>query len=83
MLIEILGWTSTLLVLAGYIFNAKGLDKSAMVLWIVGDVGWITYDIFIQNISHMVLSLVIIIINLYGIYNNMKRKKRKTFWDIN
>jgi len=82
MVIEVLGWLSTVLVLAGYIFNAKGLDKSAMVLWIVGDVGWITYDIFIQNMSHMVLSLVIIIINLYGIYNNMKRKKRKTIWDI-
>lgn len=81
-MIEVLGWSSTVLVLAGYIFNAKGLDKSAMVLWIVGDVGWITYDIFIQNMSHMVLSLVIIIINLYGIYNNMKRKKRKTIWDI-
>jgi len=82
MVIEVLGWLSTVLVLAGYILNAKGLDKSAMVLWIVGDVGWITYDIFIQNMSHMVLSLVIIIINLYGIYNNMKRKKRKTIWDI-
>jgi hypothetical protein len=81
-MIEVLGWLSTVLVLAGYILNAKGLDKSAMVLWIVGDVGWITYDIFIQNMSHMVLSLVIIIINLYGIYNNMKRKKRKTIWDI-
>ena len=81
-MIEVLGWSGTVLVLAGYIFNAKGLDKSAMVLWIVGDVGWITYDIFIQNMSHMVLSLVIIIINLYGIYNNMKRKKRKTIWDI-
>ena len=81
-MIEVLGWLSTVLVLAGYILNAKGLDKSAMVLWIVGDVGWITYDIFIQNISHMVLSLVIIIINLYGIYNNIKRKKRKTIWDI-
>lgn len=81
-MIEVLGWLSTVLVLAGYILNAKGLDKSAMVLWIVGDVGWIIYDIFIQNMSHMVLSLVIIIINLYGIYNNMKRKKRKTIWDI-
>jgi hypothetical protein len=82
MIVEILGWISTALVLAGYILNARGLDKSAMILWIVGDVGWITYDIFIQNISHMVLSLVIIIINLYGIHNNMKRKKRKTVWEI-
>ena len=37
-MIEVLGWLSTVLVLTGYIFNARGLDKSAMVLWIVGDV---------------------------------------------
>jgi len=82
MLIEILGWISTLLVLAGYIFNARGYDKAAMLLWIVGDIGWIIYDTFIHNIPHITLSLVIIIINLYGIYNNMQSKKRKTIWDM-
>ena len=75
MLIEILGWVSTGLVLAGYVFNAKQLSKLAMYTWIIGDVGWIVYDLFIDNISHMVLSFVIIVINLYGIYNNLKRKK--------
>jgi len=75
MLIEILGWVSTGLVLAGYVFNAKQLSKLAMYTWIIGDIGWIIYDLFIDNISHMVLSLVIIIINLYGIYNNLKSKK--------
>jgi len=67
-MIEVLGWTSTLLVLFGYILNAKMKHQAAMVAWIVGDVGWITYDFFITNISHLVLSLVIISINLYGIY---------------
>ena len=81
-MIEFLGWFSTALVLAGYIFNAKGLSRAAMYIWIIGDIGWIIYDLFIMNISHMVLSLVIIIINLYGIYNNLKKKKRKTIWDI-
>jgi hypothetical protein len=39
-----------------------------MTTWIVGDIIWITYDIFIENWSHMVLSSVIIGINIYGIY---------------
>ena len=69
-MIEALGWTSTILVLFGYILNAKMKHQAAMVAWIVGDVGWITYDFFITNISHLVLSLVIISINLYGIYQH-------------
>lgn len=72
-MIELLGWISTALVLVGYITNARGLTKTAMIAWIVGDIGWITYDIFISNISHMVLSLVIICINLYGIYRIWKK----------
>jgi len=80
-MIEVLGWLSTVLVLAGYISNAKGLTKIAMITWIIGDIGWITYDIFIYNISHMVLSLIIISINIYGIRNICKLKK-ESFWHI-
>jgi len=72
-MIETLGWVSTILVLIGYITNARGLRKTAMVTWIAGDCGWIIYDVFICNISHMVLSLVIICINLYGIFRLWKR----------
>ena len=78
-MIEILGWFSTALVLAGYVSNAKGWTKAAMITWIVGDTGWITYDFFIDNISHLVLSLVIIAINVYGIYRlwkNLSIKKK-------
>ena len=48
-----------------------------MITWIVGDIGWITYDFFITNISHLVLSVVIISINLYGIYQHKMAKKDK------
>lgn len=75
-MIEILGWVSTLLVLAGYIANARGLRRTAMITWIVGDIGWIVYDVYIDNVSHMVLSFVIISINLYGIF---RCKKVETF----
>ena len=74
-MIEILGWTSTALVLLGYILNAKTHFKAAMVVWIVGDIGWITYDFYIDNISHLVLSAVIISINLYGIFNIKRMQK--------
>ena len=74
-MIEVLGWTSTALILLGYIFNAKMKYRAAMITWIVGDIGWITYDFFITNISHLVLSAVIISINLYGIYQQKQVQK--------
>jgi hypothetical protein len=76
-MIEILGWLSTALVLLGYITNARGYYKWAMITWILGDCGWIIYDVYINNVSHMVLSLVIIIINLTGIYRIWKSSSDK------
>lgn len=75
-MIEILGWVSTALVLIGYILNARNIRTGAMIAWIIGDIGWITYDLFIDNISHMVLSFVIISINLYGIFQQKKLQKK-------
>ena len=74
-MIEVLGWTSTALILLGYIFNAKMKYRAAMITWIVGDIGWITYDFYIDNFSHLVLSAVIISINLYGIFNIKRMQK--------
>ena len=67
-MIEILGWLGTVLVLIGYWANSNLQHRLAMTTWIAGDVIWITYDVFIENWSHMVLSSVIIGINIYGIY---------------
>lgn len=64
---EILGWLSTALVVLGYVVNAKGNLKPALGIWIIADIGWIIYDISIDNYSHMVLSTTIIVINVYGI----------------
>ena len=74
-MIEILGWVSTALVLLGYVLNARAKFNAAMIVWIVGDIGWITYDFYIDNISHLVLSAIIISINLYGIFNIKKMQK--------
>ena len=75
-MIEAIGWISTLLVLTGYVLNAKCIRNGAMIAWIVGDIGWITYDCFIDNYSHLALSAIIIIINLYGIWNSLSQTKK-------
>jgi hypothetical protein len=75
-MIEAIGWFSTSLVLTGYVLNAKCYTKPAMVAWIIGDIGWILYDCFIDNYSHLALSAIIIIINLYGIWNSLSHKNK-------
>lgn len=65
-------WGCTILVLLGFIVNANKQYKLALLLWIIGDVGWIIYDAFISNWSHAFLSTSIIFINLYGMYKHKK-----------
>ena len=76
--IDILGWIATVLVLAGYWLNANGKYKIAMAVWIVGDIGWITYDIIRGIYPHLALSSIIIILNAYGIYKIIKSKNYGT-----
>lgn len=73
-MIEILGWFSTLLVLIGFVLNAKKQLYWALIIWIIGDIGWIIYDIAIDNYSHCTLSTIIILINGYGILNINRRR---------
>jgi hypothetical protein len=75
MLIQLLGWLSTSMILLGAVVNARGKSLMAMVIWIIGDIGWTIYDIFINNYSHLTLCIVIILINLYGIYRVWTQKK--------
>jgi hypothetical protein len=51
-MIDLLGWVGTVLVLIGYWANSNLRHHLAMTTWIVGDVIWITYDVFIENWSH-------------------------------
>lgn len=74
-MIQILGWLSTLLVLIGFWLNAKKQLYWALIIWIIGDIGWIVYDIAIDNYSHCTLSTIIILINLYGIKNFHDKSK--------
>lgn len=76
-MINALGWISTALVLLGYVLNAKCIRRPAMIVWIIGDIGWIVYDCFIDNYSHLALSAIIISINLFGIYETWKKSSQK------
>ena len=69
---ETVSWICTMLVLTGYYLNSQKRYLPAMLAWIVGDIGWIAYDLYIDNISHMVLSIIIICLNLIGIYKIIK-----------
>ena len=58
-MIELLGWLSTGLVLAGYILNANNKRLGAMIAWIIGDLGWVTYDFYIDNISYITYEIIV------------------------
>lgn len=74
---EYLGWASTVLIMLGFYFNARFKRSAAFITWIIGDVGWIVYDIYISNWSHLFLSAFIIALNVYGIYNNFKHDNKR------
>jgi len=70
---EVLGWICTILILAGYLLNSNQKTKYAMIVWTVGDLGWIVYDYYINNLSHATLSIIIILLNIYGLYKITKK----------
>lgn len=76
---ELFGWICTIMIVIGFILNSIGKLKYAIYVWIIGDIGWILYDLSIRNYSHLALSIIIIIINVYGLYklkeNEDKSKK--------
>jgi len=78
-IIEIVGWVCTGLVLSGYYLNAAQKRLAAMITWIIGDIGWVVYDIYINNMSHAVLSGAIIGLNLYGIYKIIKTWNKQNY----
>jgi len=70
---EVLGWLCTVLILIGYFLNSSQQLKYAILVWCIGDIGWIIYDMSINNVSHAVLSGIIILLNIYGLYKISKK----------
>lgn len=69
-MIGFLGWVATALVLIGFLLNTRDFTRKwAFISWIVGDILWVIYDFYILNWSHLSLSAIIIIMNIYGFKN--------------
>lgn len=69
---SIIGWAATFMVVAGFIFNSQKKFLWAIILWILGDLIWIVYDLTIKNYSHLALSLFIVFINIIAYKNHKK-----------
>ncbi len=65
MYVEILGWISTLILLVGYYLNAKKLISS-WCFWLCGNTGMLVYATLINSYSVAFLSVVLMIMNVYG-----------------
>ena len=75
MVIQLLGWFSTVLVALGFLVNSRKNHILAFIFWIIADLGWIIYDYHIQNWSHATLAFFIVVINFYGFYNHKFKGK--------
>ena len=73
MYIEFLGWIATALLLVGYYTNAHQKQYSWLI-WFVGNGIMSVYAHLIGSMSILTLSIVLMIINLYG-YNKWRANK--------
>lgn len=64
-MIELLGWISTGILLIGYYLNAKQ-KISSWWFWFVGNTGMLLYALMISSYSVAFLSIVLMIMNIYG-----------------
>ena len=71
--IEILGWIATAILLIGYYLNAKKYISS-FIIWFIGNTLMGIYAYVIESFSVVALSIVLMVLNLYG-YNNWKSDK--------
>ena len=71
--IEILGWIATAILLIGYYLNAKKYISS-FIIWFTGNALMGIYAYVIESFSVVALSIVLMILNLYG-YNSWKSDK--------
>jgi nicotinamide riboside transporter PnuC len=72
-MIDNLSWIITGLSIIGAIYNAKG-KIFGFYIWIIANLLWVGYDLYIQSYSQMVLFVVYTIISGYGIWQWKKRK---------
>lgn len=71
-MIEVVGWLAYILIISAFGTNALKYPKTALSLWIFGDILWIVYNIAIQNYPHMAMNITVIAINAFGLNNYFK-----------
>ena len=62
---ELIGWIATLMLLLGYILNARK-KISSWVIWMIGNTLMCMYAILIESNSIAFLSTVLVGLNIYG-----------------
>jgi len=72
--IEYLGWFATGILLVGYYLNAKQ-NISSWILWFIGNSLMTFYAYAIQSYSVVFLSIILVIMNVYGYLNWKKSNK--------
>jgi nicotinamide riboside transporter PnuC len=72
-MINNLSWIITALSVGGAIYNARG-KVFGFYIWIVANIAWIAFDIYIKSYSQAALFAVYTIISVYGIYTWKKNK---------
>tara|TARA_B100000579_G_C22284235_1_gene599677 strand:+ start:353 stop:580 length:228 start_codon:yes stop_codon:yes gene_type:complete len=70
--IDILGWSGFLLILLGYYLNAKK-KLFCFVIWGFGNIIYICYGYIINALPLMAMSFFILLMNIFGYLNWIKK----------
>ena len=72
--IDLFGWLGFLFIIFGYYLNAKKLDTS-WIVWFLGNLFMLIYSIKINANPQILLSVVLMVLNVYG-YVNWRKLNR-------
>lgn len=67
-IVELLGWTATLILLIGYWANARKKLYS-WIVWLIGNTLMLVYAVCIGSYSVAFLSVVLMGMNIYGYFS--------------
>jgi len=73
--IGLIPWIFTLLSIIGAVLNARG-KKSGFVVWIISNIGWVSWNIYIKEYAQCLLFLVYTGTSSYGLYKWSKDGNR-------
>ena len=71
---DIIGWLGTASILLGDYMNARKLDTS-WIVWFLGNLFMLIYSIKINASPQVLLSVVLMVLNVYGYLNWRKLNK--------